>query len=404
MTVKKSGGDAKREEKRATQLAEQQQLKMEVEKSLEGALDDKSFRNVILCSAVHEFRIRLESQSGIPRHDRTIAEEVLKTGDFDGCNPPLSARGIVDCHYKMESDPHFEPRWQGGRPTVLNSSTSEAFLKFAEDEWKSGNPSGQSSVIDKEKELQRLWLKFYANNDGVQAPDFSKKTLERWNVITSKFTVAEPGRKKNARGAEAMDDPRNMISYAAVCYATMSDVPDALKLNYDDVSFMVAEDMGVVKICYAHKDVAKAMKELGRSMAWHYEPDGPQTQVRMFVCGFLSQGAGRLPAMVTKFYDRRLQQRDRIMLHFIGIAANGCLMYWINIKLPAHGEASNDDEEVNRMVMRDIVAKATENNKEAFIAESRRLIGQSNGSVNSVSDSPVSMECCVLPSHESLTR
>jgi hypothetical protein len=134
------------------------------------------------------------------------------------------------------------------------------------------------------------------------------------------------------------------------------------------------------------------MKELGRSLSWHYEDDGPQTQVRMFVCGFLTQGAGRLPAMVTKFYDRRLQQRDRIMLHYIGQAANGCHMYWVNVKLPAHGEASNDDEEVNRMVMRDIVAKATEDNKQAFIEESRRIIGQSNHGVNPVSLSPVVME------------
>jgi hypothetical protein len=291
MTVKKSGGNVKREERRASQLAELNQLKEEVEKNLEGTINDKSFRNLMLCSAVCEFRTRLASQSGIPRHLRTIADEVLKTGDFDGCDPPLCARGIVNCHYKLESDPNFEPKCQGGRPTVLNSSTSEAFLKFAQEEWRSRNPSGQSSVTDKEMELRRLWLKFYAKNDGVQAPDFSKKTLDRWNDITSKFTVAQPGRKKNARGAEAMDDPRNMIAFGAVCYSTMWGVPDELKLNYDDVSFMVAEDMGVVKICYAHKDVAKAMKELGRSMSWHYEPDGPQTQVRMFVCGFLSQTA-----------------------------------------------------------------------------------------------------------------
>jgi hypothetical protein len=390
MTAKKSGGNIKREEKRAAHLAELQQLKMEVEKNLEGVVYDKSFRNLMLCSAVHEFRARLASQTGIPRHDRTIAHEVLKTGDFDGCSPPLCARGIVDCYHKMEADPNFAPKYQGGRPTILNSPTSEAFMQFAEEEWKSKNPSGQASVTNLQEELGRLWLKFYANNDAVQAPEFSKKTLDRWSEAIKTFTCAQTGRKKNVRGAEAMDDPRNMISFAAVCYATMHGVPDELKLNYDDVSFMVAEDMGVVKICYAHKDVVKAMNELGRSMSWHYDTDGPKTQVRMFVCGFLSTGSGRLPAMVTKFYDRRLQQRERVMLHYIGKAGNGCEMYWVNIKLPAQGEASNDDEEVNRIVMRDVVAREVEINKQSFIAESCRIIAQTSPNVSSLHESAVS--------------
>ena len=51
--------------------------------------------------------------------------------------------------------------------------------------------------------------------------------------------------------------------------------------------------------------------------------------------------------------------------------------------MPAQGEPSNDDEEVNRIVMRDIVAKATEDNKQAFIAESRRIIGQTSSTVSS---------------------
>ena len=72
-------------------------------------------------------------------------------------------------------------------------------------------------------------------------------------------------------------------------------------------------------------------------MAWHYEEDGPKRQVRMFVVGFLSQGSGKLPLAVVKFYDRSLQQKDRIMAHYIGKAINGCDMWWVWVKLPAGG-------------------------------------------------------------------
>jgi len=377
-TVRKSGGNAKREEKREAIAAEMQKIKEDVQRTLGGIESDKSFRDLMLCLAVDEFRNELASQGGNGGGLRKIAQKVLDSGDFDGCQPVLCARGIVECHQKMESNPNFAPKCQGGKPTVLNSTSSDAFLNFAAEEWKSKNPSGQASVTSPEEELGKLWLKFYSNNDAVRAPEFCKKTVDRWKEAIKPFTSAQTGRKKNVRGAEAMDDPRNMIAFAAVCYATMFGVPDDLKLNYDDVSFMVAEDMGVVKICYAHVDVVKAMKELGRSMSWHAEADGPKTQVRMFVCGFLTTGAGRLRATVVKFYDRKLKQKDRIMCHFIGVAGNGCPMYWVNIKLPAQGEACNDDEEVNRIVMRDVVAKATQDNKDAFIAESRRIIQQAS--------------------------
>jgi hypothetical protein len=111
-------------------------------------------------------------------------------------------------------------------------------------------------------------------------------------------------------------------------------------------------------------------------MSWHFEEDGPQKQVRMFVCGFLSTGRGKVPIAVVKFYDRRIQQQHRIMHHFIGTAGNGAEMHWVNIKLSQDGNGSNDDEEVNRLVMRDIVARGVEKNKQDFITESRRIISE----------------------------
>jgi hypothetical protein len=260
----------------------------------------------------------------------------------------------------------------------LNSSTSDAFWEFLEAELKAKNPTGQSGVIDRQKFIYDSWIKFYSKNDAALLPDIRPKTMNRCLARMDTFSFAEPARKKNVRGAEAMDDPRNFIAFAAVCFATMNGVPDDLKLNYDDVTFMVAEDMGVVKICYGHKDVQKAMRELGRSMSWHFEDDGPQKQLRMFVCGFLSTGRGKLPVAVVKFYDRRIQQPHRIMHHFIGTAGNGAEMHWINIKLSQDGNGSNDDEEVNRLVMRDIVARGVEKNKQDFVEESRRIIQQSN--------------------------
>ena len=134
-----------------------------------------------------------------------------------------------------------------------------------------------------------------------------------------------------------MDDPRNWIFYAALLLAIMAGRPDELKGNWDDVTFMVAEDMGVVKICYGHKEVTEQMKKLGRSMAWHVEEDGPTKQVRMFVVGFLSQGSGKLPLCVVKFYDRGLKQTEKIVHKYIGRAINGCDMHWLWIKLPAAG-------------------------------------------------------------------
>jgi hypothetical protein len=379
MTVKKSGGDKKREENHRMQIEQKALLKAEVEKQwLDGDWGSKEFRNLTTCSAVDRMESIISADCSQLTNLTTIAEALIKSGDFDGCDPPLGARGLVSCFLKMRADSDYVPKCQGGRPTILNSSTSDKFWEFVEAELKIKNPTGQSGVINREKFICDSWLKFYSKNDATLMPDIKPKTmkkcLERWDT----FSFAEPARKKNVRGAEAMDDPRNFIAFAAVCLATMKDVPDDLKLNYDDVTFMVAEDMGVLKICYGHKDIQKAMKELGRSMSWHFEEDGPQKQVRMFVCGFLTTGRGKLPVCVVKFYDRRIQQPQRIMHHFIGTAGNGAEMHWVNIKLSQDGNGSNDDEEVNRLVMKDIVARAVEQNKQNFIDESRRIIQQTN--------------------------
>jgi hypothetical protein len=63
-------------------------------------------------------------------------------------------------------------------------------------------------------------------------------------------------------------------------------------------------------------------------------------------------------------------------------------MWWVNIKLSQDGNGSNDDEEVNRLVMEKIVARAVEQNKQDFIAESRRIIQQANENGQQLSQPP----------------
>lgn len=379
MTVKKSGGDPKREAARKLQIEETQLLKAAVEKTwADEDWGSQNFRNLITCCAVDHMQAKIKKDPSQLANLTKIAEKLINKGNLDGCDPPLSARGLVTCFTKMRDDPNYEPRCQGGRPTIMNSNTTEAFFSFLEAELKSVNRTGQTGVFDREKFIGDTWLKFYSKNDAAILPEIKPKTMKKCLERMDTFSFKQPARKKNVRGAEAMDDPRNFISYAAVCFATMNGVPDDLKLNYDDVTFMVAEDMGVVKLCYGHKDIQKSMQELGRSMSWHYEADGPQKQVRMFVCGFLSTGRGKLPVAVVKFYDRRIQQAQRIMHHFIGYASNGTEMHWVNIKLCQDANGTNDDEEVNRLVMRDVIARGVQQNKQDFIDESRRII-QANG-------------------------
>jgi hypothetical protein len=346
MTVKKSGGNAERDaarilnaEREADEEKGKQKIREEVEQCfIEGKWGDKELRNILICSVVQRIQEKMANEGSSAKASK-LAAEILETGDFDGADPPLCARGIIDSLKKMDSDPHYQPHCQGGRPTIINSDTADAFWKFVEAELRKINPSGQSSVTDPDQFIKRCWQLFYCENDVVE-PEISPNTMKKAREIFMAFADKEPGQKKNQRGAEAMDDPRNSVSYAALIYLIMAGRPDELKGNWDDVSFMVAEDMGVVKICYGHKEVTEQMKKLGRSMAWHYEEDGPKRQVRMFVVGFLSQGSGKLPLAVVKFYDRSLKQKDRIMAHYIGKAINGCEMWWVWIKLPADGACS----------------------------------------------------------------
>jgi len=342
MTLKKSGGDARREaarnviaQKEAEEYETTQAIRSAVEHNfVEGNWGDKELRNILTCSVVEQIQQKMASSS-VSKVSK-IAAEILATGDFDGVDPPFCARGIADAFKKMNEDPHYQPHCQGGRPTILNSDTAHHFWKFVEKELRSENPTGQSSVTDPPEYIKRCWKLFYSQND-VAEPEISQSTMKKALELFLSFAVKEPGQKKNQRGAEAMDDPRNSISFAALIYLIMAWRPDELKGNWDDVSFMVAEEMGVVKICYGHKEVTEQMKKLGRSMAWHHEEDGPKKQVRMFVVGFLTQGSGKLPLAVCKFYDRSLKQKDRVMARYIGKAINGCEMWWVWVKLPSDG-------------------------------------------------------------------
>ena len=72
------------------------------------------------------------------------------------------------------------------------------------------------------------------------------------------------------------------------------------------------------------------MKALGRNFSFHWENNG-QKQCRMFVLGFLTTSAGKLPLCVVKFFDRQLPlQKTRIAKYYLGRLYNGCHLWWIS--------------------------------------------------------------------------
>jgi hypothetical protein len=243
-----------------------------------------------------------------------------------------------------------------------------------EDQMLQKDPQGQDVKIDLEAFVKSSWVSFYARNNAAAPPDIAKKTMDRIISRVKTFAKQEPATKKAEHVAEALDDPRNVISQAAVATALLAGRPAELKGNYDDTSFMVAEEMGVKAIGYTHKQVADQMKALGRNFSFHWENNG-QKQCRMFVLGFLTTAAGKLPLCVVKFFDRQLPlQKTRIAKYYLGRLYNGCHLWWIFIRLPPQGEGSNNDEEVNRVVFRDLVLPVIEAEKLEYVRESKRLL------------------------------
>jgi hypothetical protein len=138
----------------------------------------KEFRNLLTCCAVDELQAKLGSV-GETRSVHQIVRDVVDSGDFDGAEPPLNARKLVSIMQKIDENPHYTPMCQGGRPTILNSSTATSFWRFIESELKKRNPSGQSSVIDQENQrvlaevlFQKLWMAFKRQ----------KSSLKQWHA------------------------------------------------------------------------------------------------------------------------------------------------------------------------------------------------------------------------------
>ena len=274
---------------------------------------------------------------------------------------------------RLLNDAHFVPDIRGGKQTLAHNPQSDAFFAHIEHRLFTENPQGQKSVIDVPAYISSCWLSFYAGNSGATVPEIPKKTMDAMIARWETFAQPEPATKKAEHTAESLDDPRNVISWAAVATALLAGRPAELKGNYDDTSFMVAEEMGVKAIGYTHKQVADQMKALGRNYSFHWTGTG-QMQCRMFVTGFLTTSAGKVPLCVVKFFDRQLPlQKTRIAKHYLGRLYNSCHLWWIFIRLPPLGEGSNNDEEVNRVVFRDLVLPTLEAEKLEYALEMQRL-------------------------------
>ena len=113
MTVKKSGGDARRDAARiviAQKEAEEYETTKEIRSAVEhnfveGNWGDKELRNILTCSVVEQIQQKMASSS-VSKVSK-IAAEILATGDFDGVDPPFCARGITDAFKKMNAKKVF---------------------------------------------------------------------------------------------------------------------------------------------------------------------------------------------------------------------------------------------------------------------------------------------------------
>jgi hypothetical protein len=318
-----------------------------------------------LLLAAQAFKSLFESRTG--DSERQLAESLQDEHQF-------SWKTIRKNGVRLINNSSYVPDIRGGQQTLAHNPQSDAFFQHMEDEMKHQNPQGQNAEIDLKEFVKKCWVSFYAQNTAAHAPDIAQKTMDRMIKRIETFVKEEPATKKAEHVAAALDDPRNVISWAAVCSAVFAGRPAELKGNYDDTSFMVAEDMGVKAIGYTHKQIADQMKALGRNYSFHWQNNG-QMQCRMFVLGFLTTSAGKVPVCVVKFFDRQLpNQRTRIAKYYLGRLYNGCHLWWMFIRLPPQGEGSNNDEEVNRVVFRDIVLPAIEAEKLEYVRESKRLL------------------------------
>jgi hypothetical protein len=314
-------------------------------------------------------------------------KELYEEGELDSCMAiarmvklvwDFDLRTIRKAGEAVMKNPGFEPDVRGGKPTLLNNPLSHAFFDYVEKQIRRLDAQGQRSIVSENIEdfVKTCWVEFYAKNNGARAPEFKKATMDKVKAKIETFAQRGMAQRKAERTAESLDDPRNVISWAAVAIAALAGRPAELKCNWDDTSFMIGEDMGVKAIAYTHKEVAEAMKKLGRNMSFHSDENAEgKLQCRMFVAGFLTTSAGSVPLCVIKFYDRQLpHQRQRIEKHYLGRLYNGCHLWWLFIKLPPQGEASNDDEEVNRSVIGELVAPTLQAEKLAYVVESKRIL------------------------------
>jgi hypothetical protein len=297
---------------------------------------------------------------------RTIAKNLEQKHEFGW-------RTIQKNGTKIINDSSYVPDIRGGRQTLAHNPQSDAFFDHIEQQIALRNPQGQDSVIDVPKFVSECWLSFYAKNSGAVAPVIPKKTMDVIEARVKTFAEPQSATKKAEHTSEQINDPRNTMSWGAVTTACLAGRPAELKGNWDDTSFMVGEEMAIKAIGYTHKQIAEQMKALGRNYSFHWTGTG-QMQCRMFVTGFLTLSSGKLPLCVVKFFDRQLPlQKTRIAKYYLGRLYNGCHLWWLFVRLPPQGEGSNNDEEVNRVVFRDLVLPVIEAEKLDYARETIRL-------------------------------
>ena len=374
---KASGTDTQREAKKAVKKAAEaaaaSRYDLPISVMLQNLKEHGKRLNDLLRGAALQYKeVLLSGNMGNFVTCNDIAREVQKMYAFD-------LRTIIKAGEAIIKNADFEPDVRGGKQTVLHNPLSHAFFDHVEKAVKRLNPQGQSSLKDDRIEdfIAECWLEYYAANSGAKAPALKKATLKKVEERISTFCQKGTAQKKAERTAESVDDPRNVISWGAVATAAIAGRPAELKCNWDDTSFMVAEEMGVKAIAYTHKEVASCLQKLGRNMSFHHDDVAGvgKMQCRMFVAGFLTFSSGKVPLCAIKFYDRQLPlQVNRIEKHYLGRLYNGCHLWWVFIRLPAQGDGSNDDEEVNRLVIGELVAPTLQAEKLAYVQESKRIL------------------------------
>ncbi len=175
--------------------------------------------NSKLLLAAQAFKFQFESNPD--DSERQIAKSLEPIHEFGW-------RTIQKNGVRLINDALFVPDVRGGRQTLAHNPQSDAFFQHMEDRMLREDPQGQSTCIDLEAFVKSSWVSFYARNNAAAPPDIVKKTMDRIIFRVKTFAKPEPATKKAEHVAESLDDPRNVISQAAVISALLAGCPAEL--------------------------------------------------------------------------------------------------------------------------------------------------------------------------------